>query len=213
MKERYASLLEDPALWEEPKEPEEPPKTPFERSPPKIKKRTPGKEPEKKEPEQKVRPRHKPPKKAKGQIQKIGVVGDEFDILTAFGTASFEVYVKDKKNRIQANPNRYEFTEDLDDEEVNVVVFGFDASRPDSISGLRAKGVPEGALIYAIGINAEKIKPLERAKMSRKLQKALSGIQHTFYLDDYSEAEMIGGLVDVAIDVEALRISGYTWKL
>jgi hypothetical protein len=188
MKARYTEQLADPSLWEEPEEPI--PEPIIEPSPPKIKKRTLPKVQVKK-----VRPRHKPPKKAKGQIEKIGLVGDEFDLLTIFGETSFN-----------AGDQTYEYTTDLADKGVNVVVFGFDALRQATISDINPRVVPKGAYIYVIGVNASKVKPVDRTKLNRRIKKILPKAQAIFYVDENSEEDLIAGLVDVAIDMEALNV-------
>lgn len=209
MKTRYADRLGDQDLWQEPEEPEEPE---FEPLPvkPKPKKRTPTTLVVKKElPEKKERVRHKPPKKPQGQIRKIGLVGDQWEILTLFGT-SFDVWVKDAKGQPTEKPKSFEFTDDVEDDDVNVIVFGFDASQSETIDELDVNAVKEGALIYVIGINADGIKGLDRTKLTRKVKKALGDevVNQVFYLDGSDEEELIAGLTDVAIDVEALKVLG-----
>lgn len=200
MKLRYGDAVNDPNLWEEPDDPE-PEKI---SSPPKRKTSPPRPKPEE-EPEKKVYVRHKPPKKAKGKIEKIGLVGTYFDILGLF-ESSFQVWPKDASGKLKDEPNNYEFTTELDDEDINVVVFGVDSTDVNSLDDIDFSVVPEGAFVYVLGIDAIGVKSLDRTKFTRKVKKVMPDIQHIFYVDTSSDDDLIAGLTNVAIDVEALKI-------
>jgi len=197
MKVRYADRLNDPDLWQEPEDPISSPKKPTRLSPEKPKKKTPSK------PVKKEKARHKPPKKAKGKIGKIAVIGEYFDVLTSFAS-DFKVFVKDQQGRPMEEPLTFEFTDNIEDPEVNVVVLSFDASNPESISDILVD-IPEGFLVYAIGVDSAGVKPLDRAKLTRRIQKAFS-VEHTFYIDTQDEEELVDALINVVIDVEAIKV-------
>ena len=203
MKARYADRLVEAAQWEEPEDPEfEPLKA---RTPPKV--QTPKKVAVKEiMAKPKERARHKPPKKAKGVINKIGVDGDAFDILSIFDS-TFKLWVKGAKG--EQIEKTFEFTDNIGDDDVNVVVFAFDASDPETIKELDVN-LAGDSRVYAIGINAEGISSLERTKLTRQAKIALENrVEHVFYVDGSDEEDLIAGLSDVAIDMEALKISGH----
>lgn len=202
MKTRYADALRDPdGLWKEAEEPSTPPE-PKKRTPVKQKPLVPlksSKTPKKVD----AKPRHKPPRKAKGKVVKMAVIGDAFDTLTTFDT-DFTVFVVSKEKIVQ-EPRIIPFTTDIDDPEVNVVVVGFDAKDISSLDAFKDMEIPNGVLVYVVGVDTTGLTSIAKTKMTRQAKKMFAGVQQVFYTNSMESEDLIGALKDVFIDVEAVN--------